>query len=157
MAPDSGEDTSEAPRRSSRLRTEKAGAQVEKTEEETDKNPGKELEGDSAGTPTPKSKTVKKSSSPKKAAAEVQTEDPTEETAVKESPRKRRRRADSAVDEDSAETSNDPPAPSNSKPKKKKAPTHQVLTEKDDIPKLWYPSKAPEGSSSTYCSRDLKL
>lgn len=89
----------------------------------------------------------KKSEQAKGNISDERNEDTVEDTAAaEESPLKRRRQTKSTDDK----VTSDPTSSSKVKPTSKKAPPHQVLTHKDDIPRLWDPTKPPSGASSTY-------
>lgn len=93
----------------------------------------KDSDTDSKDDSKPKRKT-------KKTATSVLTKQPKKTTA---SPSPKRKAAQKSDTED--EKVDKPTAK-----KAKKAPSHQVLTERDDIPKLWDATKAPETSYSKY-------
>ena len=143
MAPDNA--TSDGtPRRSSRLKnlSSEVGGKDEsdkdaKVVSKTDTDPS---------SPRHTKKRVKHS----KSEVDVEREDKDKESPVaeKDTPASKRRRRSGADNEKDA--SKDATPQENKKEKKKKAPPHQVLTEKDEIPRLWNPSKAPDGSCSTY-------
>lgn len=73
-----------------------------------------------------------------KSPSSSEEKSPAKKTETKRSPRSRKKTTAKAA------------SPS-TKAKKKKAPAHQVLTERDELPKLWNDEKAKEaGSMSTY-------
>ncbi|KAL7578327.1 hypothetical protein ACA910_012734 [Epithemia clementina (nom. ined.)] len=162
MAPNNVGDVPSPPRRSSRrIKTEVKVIETKENEPAASKKPrkgkGKVTEEtsnksvDEATTTSNNTKGVAKKSSKKKSPSEKKEEErspaKTENSAIEE-PRSKRSRQTKTADDDKDDHADENTPSTEAKPKKKKAPSHQVLTEKDDIPRLWDPTKPPDGSIS---------
>lgn len=123
------------------LRATKAAAAVVVDDDDSSATPKKKRKASSVKKTTPVEKaSPKKAKKATKAKAKAKTADSAAST-----PAKKAKKATKAKKE----------SPESPSPKKKAAPKHQVLTERDEIPKLWDSEKAKKnGSYSKYdCAR----